>query len=149
MRTSTAALALIQKTEDGQAHWFAQWNSGWEAYSFIGGHKHPDESFRECLIREMHEELGLIEGRDYTLPATAAHHLEYEAWSQRADEQTAYVIELFHVGISRPADLPEVYASRKNRWLNEEEIRAQRTSDGEAVSETMPDLLIKACLIRE
>ena len=50
MRTSIAALALIRRVEPRA--WLAQWNEHWEALSFIGGHVHEGESFRDACERE-------------------------------------------------------------------------------------------------
>src|SRR5437773_919158 len=80
MRTSVASIALIQKREQGQTQWLVQWNRNWRCYNFVGGHKHPDEDFRECLLREVKEELGLDEGSDYAVADGPRAHLEYTAW---------------------------------------------------------------------
>ena len=49
MRVSEAALALITRvTPQGEAEYLTQWNEKWQAYSLIGGHREPDESFRDC-----------------------------------------------------------------------------------------------------
>ena len=62
MRQSIAAFAVIRRDERGQTLWLAQWNPKWGAYHFVGGHKRPEETFRECLVREIGEELHLCEG---------------------------------------------------------------------------------------
>src|SRR4051812_24779597 len=89
MRRSEAAVALIRREEGGQILWLAQWNPKWQAYHFISGHRRPEETFRECLVREVHEELGLAEGVDYT----AAAHLGFQAFSQGAGVETQYTME--------------------------------------------------------
>jgi hypothetical protein len=60
MRQSLASIALIQRN---QRQWLAQWTENWQGYHFVGGHKRPDESFRDCVIR-VAEELLLAEGTD-------------------------------------------------------------------------------------
>jgi molecular chaperone DnaJ len=67
MRQSVAAVALIRRSEAGQALWLAQWNPHWRRYNFVAGHKRPDESFRQCVVRELAEELGLREGADISV----------------------------------------------------------------------------------
>ena len=59
------AIALIQRNQHGQRQWLAQWNTSWQRYSFVGGHKRLDESFRQCVIREIGEELQLAEGSEF------------------------------------------------------------------------------------
>src|SRR5262245_43224915 len=99
MRQSIAALALIHRQFDGQTLWLAQWNEAWQAFNFVGGHKRDEESFCDCMARELREELGLHEGTDLLVPTAPVLHLEYEAVSRRTGEQTAYVIELFDVAL--------------------------------------------------
>jgi len=143
MRRSIAALAQICKKEDGQLRWLAQWNPNWKAFSFVGGHKRAEESFRECMVREIGEELGLVEGTDFVMAGTPAAHLEYNAWSHGAREETAYTMELFDVQLE-PSARAAIEANSANRWLSEDEIRTGRSADGRPVSETVSLILTKA-----
>jgi 8-oxo-dGTP pyrophosphatase MutT (NUDIX family) len=97
MRKSLASIALIQRSQHGRRQWLAQWNEHWQRYSFVGGHKRPDESFRDCMIREIAEELLLGEGRDFLVADRPLARLEYIAWSQSAGQETRYSIELLEV----------------------------------------------------
>ncbi|HUG92277.1 MAG TPA: NUDIX domain-containing protein, partial [Planctomycetaceae bacterium] len=115
MRQSAAALALICREEHGRGLWLARWNARWEAYAFVGGHKRPEETFRQCLVRELGEELGLRDG-EFTVRGAAPVRLEYSAWSKSAGEATAYVIELFDVEVGDTSQ-PRIAADRRNRWL--------------------------------
>lgn len=136
MRRSIAAVALIRREEAGRTYWLAQWNRNWHAFSFIGGHKQPEESFRECLVREIGEELGLTEGADFVLARTSAAQLQYNAWSQAAHEETAYTIELFAVRL-RPSAYAIVDGNPANRWLLESDIRTGHCADGLPISNTV------------
>src|SRR5947209_3488215 len=108
MRHSIAAFALVRRTAPGGVtEWLANWNANWHALNLVGGHKRPDESFRDCCTREVAEELGLVEGADFAVAPLPAAHLEYVAMSQAAGVETAYVIELF------PADLRGETAFRR------------------------------------
>jgi len=149
MRESLAAVAVIRRRQDGKTLWLAQWNRHWARYHFVAGHKRADESFRECLVREVAEELLLRQGVDYVVPAEPLAHLEYSAWSQSAQTETAYTMELFEVELAGKAAVAKLDADAKNRWLTHAEIRALRCEDGRPVSETMPLLLQKAGLWRE
>jgi 8-oxo-dGTP pyrophosphatase MutT (NUDIX family) len=97
MRQSQAALAVIRRMDQGQPVWLAQWNRSWNAYALVGGDKRPTESFRDCLDREIAEELGWHEGADFTVAATPPVHLEFTAWSESAHQETAYTMELFEI----------------------------------------------------
>jgi 8-oxo-dGTP pyrophosphatase MutT (NUDIX family) len=149
MRESVASIALIQRDHDGHRQWLAQWNENWQRYSFVGGHKHPDESFRQCVIRETAEELQLAEGIDFFVADQPLAHLDYTAWSESSRQQTHYQMELFAVQLAGEAAQRKVNADPRNRWLTEDEIRARHCTSGELVSDTISLLLTKANLISE
>jgi predicted negative regulator of RcsB-dependent stress response len=136
MRRSDAAIALIRREVEGATEWLVQWNEGWEAFSFVGGHRRSEESFRECMIRELQEELGVRDGVDGLVPTAPVLHLEYTAVSRRTGEETDYVMELFDVALVGGQALAAIAANLANRWLSEPEIMACRCRDGRLVSET-------------
>src|SRR2546423_5170703 len=104
MRTSISALALIHRTTpSGERAWLTQWNARWQALSMVGGHKHDDESFRTCCVREIGEELSLRPDHDYRVADQPRGHLEFDDWSRSAHEQTHYVLEIFDVELLHAA----------------------------------------------
>ena len=143
MRQSIAAAALIREERAGQVFWLSQWSRTWKCFHLVGGHKKPEESFRECLVREIAEELDLREGTDYEMAAEPAGHLEFVAHSQRTNEETAYTTELFEVRLHTGPARRKVDADPQNRWLSESEICSGRTDDGQSVSPTMQLMLAK------
>ena len=143
MRQSIAAAALIRREQEGQVLWLAQWSRSWHCFHLVGGHKRPDESFRACLVREIAEELDLREEADYEMAAEPTGHLEFTAWSQRTNEDTAYTTELFEVTLHDGPPREKVEADPENRWLSEAEIRSGHTADGKPVSPTMGLILAK------
>jgi 8-oxo-dGTP pyrophosphatase MutT (NUDIX family) len=140
-RQSVAAVALITRELEGRRQWLAQWNPKWQRYNFVSGHRREGESFRECMVREVREELGLRDGVDFAVGVTPLAHLEFDDWSESAREQTHYTMEVFAVGITTDAARQKVTADSRNCWLNEEEIQMGRSSDGKPVSATMERLL--------
>ena len=147
-RTSIASLAVIRRIDSaGVLRYLAQWNPKWQAFSSVGGHKRASESFRDCVAREIAEELGvLLESDAPTAPkderprcrvgAWPLGMLEYDAFSRSANVMTRYSIALFEVDLSsRAAD--HVSGDANNAWLSEQEIDAGKTADGRVVSETM------------
>jgi 8-oxo-dGTP diphosphatase len=135
-RRSVAAVALIRRPEQGRTLFLAQWNPKWDAFHLVGGHKHPDESFRACLIREVGEELGLEEISDFIAPIGPLARLEFDALSASAGKSTDYTMEVFEVELTGDSALAKVAANPANRWLTEAEIRAGRCADGRPVSPT-------------
>ncbi len=140
MRRSEAAVAIIRREERGQTLWLAQWNPKWGAFHFVSGHKRPEETFRECLVREIEEELHLRESDDYRVSAADPTHLDFVDFSVSTQTETRYIMELFNVELD-PRGAPMVDANPENRWLTEAEIQAGQTSDGKPVSVTMRRLL--------
>ena len=139
MRRSESAFAIIRRHEQGRTLWLAQWNARWGAYHVVGGHREPGESFRECLVREVGEELHLREGLDYQFASVPPVPLEFTAFSEGARAQTRYIMELFLVELS-PEACSNVGDDAGNRWLSETEIEAGQTHDGRRVSPTMKRL---------
>jgi 8-oxo-dGTP pyrophosphatase MutT (NUDIX family) len=141
-RRSVAACALIRRHQDGETVWLTQWNQKWGCYHLVGGHKRPDESFRECLVREIGEELGLQEDDgSVSVAAEPAAHLEYTAWSASARQPTLYITELFHVQLSADAAHQKVDHNSLNRWITDSEIRLRRCVNGQSISEALVRLL--------
>ena len=143
MRESIAALAVIRRLVNGQSQWLAQWNPAWQRYSFVGGHKLPDESFRECVVREIGEELGLNEPADVRVADHSLAWCRFESWSESAGAITQYEITLFEAEPAGDAAWRTISANAANRWLTAAEIRALRTTDDLPVSETLGHLLSK------
>jgi 8-oxo-dGTP pyrophosphatase MutT (NUDIX family) len=146
MRKSVGAGAIIERTEIGSRRWLARWNAKWGAFHLVGGHCRPDESFRDCLAREVTEELGLAEGRDFRIAAPACPALEYTAFSGSAGVETRYTIELFRVQLLGDAE-QRASQDPENCWLTEDEIRAGRTAAGRPVSATMGAQFLQAGLL--
>lgn len=142
MRQSIAAAALVRIEQNGQPLWLARWSRSWQRFHLVGGHKRPEESFRECLVREIAEELGMAEQADYEMAAQPSAHLEFTAWSEGAKEETAYTTELFEVDLRGPART-KLDAEPAVRWLSEAEIQAGCCADGKGVSQTMQLILAK------
>jgi 8-oxo-dGTP pyrophosphatase MutT (NUDIX family) len=141
MRESIAAVALICREDSSQMRWLAQWNPKWRSFNFISGHKRPDESFQECLLREVEEELGLQRDIDFNADAHPVAQLDFVAWSESARAETRYRMELFDVHLTSEAVWSRVLVGPETRLVTEAEIASRRTADGRRVSETMQRLL--------
>jgi hypothetical protein len=140
VRRSEASVALIRRIQDGQTLWLTQWNPKWKRFHFVSGHRHPEETFRECLVRELAEEIHLREGTDYTAGAEPLNRIEFTAFSESAQTQTQYLMALFEVDLIGDAQ-SLVDANPQNRWLSEAEIARERCQDGKLVSATILRIL--------
>jgi hypothetical protein len=113
----------------------------------VGGHKRSDESFRECVVREVQEELELQEGVDFRVATDPVSHLEYEAYSRGFGEQTQYTMELFEVMLNGHEAHRKIASNTNNRWLSASHIRDETAVDERPVSPTMGLLLRKAGML--
>ena len=148
LRKSIASIALIRKEDQGQTLWLVQWNENSKLYNFVGGHKRPDETFRECLIREITEELALEEGRKCQVTEEPLAHLEYIARSESAKQDTEYTMEVFEVDLIGDEACQTIDEAGRNddglpinRWLRREEIQADQFRDQQLVSATVERIL--------
>ena len=144
-RHSEGGIALIERSIGGKREWLAQWNEKWRAFFFVGGHRHEGESFHDCVVREIDEELGLGP-MDCPVSPDPAHHLEYRAVSGSAGILTSYRMELF-VARPTPAGLESIGQDPRNKWLDESGIRRLESHDARPVSVTMASLLGMAGVI--
>lgn len=140
MRRSESALAYIVRIHHEKPLWLAQWNERWMRYHFVGGHREPDETFRECLIREVHEELMISTPEDFSLGTGPALRWEHEAESQRNQLWTHYKMEIFEVCLTAKA-CRHVSERRENRWLTEQQILNGQTSEGRQICNNMAGVL--------
>jgi 8-oxo-dGTP pyrophosphatase MutT (NUDIX family) len=147
IRQSEGGVALIRRNVAGQTEWLAQWNDNWKAFFFVGGHRQEAETFRECVIRETAEELGLTPSVDFDVALRPVANLQYVAYSQSAGTDTAYTMQPFEVRLLRAQAFQQVEADPKNRWLTTQEIFRQEAFDGRPVSVTVPMLLTQAGLL--
>lgn len=136
-RQSLGAAAVVCRQSGLQLVWLARWNKNWQCYYLVGGHKHEGESFRECLTREIREELGLEEGKECVISPRPCRRLEYDQWSESARAETHYCIELFAVKLGADTEVTLPKSRREVRWLSREEIQSRRCVDGQPVSPTM------------
>jgi ADP-ribose pyrophosphatase YjhB (NUDIX family) len=147
LRKSEGGVALIRRVVAGRTEWLAQWNDNWKAFFFVAGHRHGTESFRECVIRETSEELGLAANVDFQVGSNRVKRLEYAACSQSARTDTDYTMELFDVQLLNERARQHADNDPRNRWLTTQEICRLATFDGRPVSVTMGMLLDLAGLV--
>src|SRR5690349_10566943 len=96
MRTASAAFALFRRlTPAGRVEYLAQSNRHWAAFNLVGGKVDDGESFRDACVREVAEELGLLDGLDCAIAAEASCRVREVGHSQRHRVDTAYTFEVF------------------------------------------------------
>ena len=141
MRQSEGSLAYIERRRGEGVEVLTQWNEGWRAFSLVGGHRRPSESFRGCLARELAEELGLGEGDGFRADDAPLARLDYVARSESAGVETRYALEVFRVALAGPAAEAAVSARPENRWVTPEEAARGLTAGGDRISPTVARVL--------
>lgn len=133
MRVSAAALSIIQESNA----WLVQWNENWHAYSLIGGHVEPGETFRECCVREVAEELECSESVVEAAPDAYAT-LRFCEYSKAAKEETDYQWQAFitRLPASTLSQLPSNCA-----WVTADEIRSAKTVSGQPIADQVRRVL--------
>jgi ADP-ribose pyrophosphatase YjhB (NUDIX family) len=137
MRNSEAALAwIIRVSANGTTQVLTQWSATWQAFSLIGGHREPNESFRECCIREIEEELQLCYPNDFLVSEEPiCPPIQYVGFSKRARQKTQY----YHIIFRAYTRLGDAFLNQSdmatNRWVSFEEIQRKRTQDDLLISE--------------
>ena len=150
MRVSEAGLALIRRVgADGSAEYLTQWSARWARFSLVGGHVEPGESFRECCVREVAEELELVAGVGFRVaPEAVGPVCEYRAVSGSAGVETLYRVQLFATELLTLEAHAKVNADPANRWLTEPEIRRHLTSaDRRPVAAQVETVFVKSGVI--
>jgi 8-oxo-dGTP pyrophosphatase MutT (NUDIX family) len=134
MRKSSAAFAWIERQTHDGPRFLTQWNRKWQAFNLVGGHVEPGESFRECVVREMIEELG-IAAAEFDVSDEPLARIEFTTWSVPAQETTEYEMAAFRAALRTEAAASRIEANADNRWLSREELARGTTDAGQHVSE--------------
>ncbi len=132
MRVSEAGLAVITRVvAQGNTEYLTQWNDKWRTYALIGGHREVGESFRDCCIREIEEELGLQREVDFKVAAVPlGPRLEYTDHSGSTQVTTKYIFEFFETILEK-----QVSIDPNNCWIRIDEALSGRAENGCVIAE--------------
>ena len=143
---SSFAISTIGSGEDRK--YLLQWNSNWGMFNLIGGkidnHKGDRDSFARAIQRELNEELGIRNPKDYRI----VH--EFKPVKKRQFSRREYVFKDYEFRIFQIEMMPrhpltreefEWYAQRfskdrENLLVSRAEIERLRTIDNRPISET-------------
>ncbi len=141
------SVALIPESAESSSKWFCLWDNNRSCFDFIKAERDLDESYRDCIHREVLASLSLTK-RDVLVSDMAQLNLEFV---DKLPESTAnshiavsfYVVHLYsHAARQAAAGIVE------GRWLTGTELLQGQTTDGWRVSPTLSYLLRRADVIQ-
>ena len=106
-----------------------------------------NESWRECLDRELAWVLDLRRGKDYLISNMARLHYEEAVVEPGSDEPSRLEIEFYVVDPYGRAGREVFKRLPDSRWLSNDELRSGSCISGEAIDPWLVDLLRKADLL--
>ncbi|MCG6154858.1 hypothetical protein [Rubinisphaera margarita] len=141
------SVALVRHPEEDEKRWLTLWNERRGQHEMIAANRLEQESFRECLDREIAWQLDLRRGKDYIISSMARLHIEQELELPGDSVAQPYIIEFFVTdpyGKTANAALEE---QSNTRWLKATEILDGKTETGEPVDPRLVYLLDRFELI--
>lgn len=145
MNHFTGSVALLRHPEQLEHLWLAHWDSRRQYFDFVTAERLDDESFRECLDREIAWVLDLRRGKDYIVSSQARLHLDVPV--EAADDETFFVVEFYIADLYGKASRGMVELNRDVSWLTSDEVRSGQTSKGVPVNPSLVELLNRADVI--
>lgn len=145
MNHFTGSIALLRHPEHLEDQWLTYWDVGRKYYDFVTAERLDDESFRECLDREIAWVLDIRRGKDYIISSQARLHLDIPIESETDD--TFFVVEFYIADLFGKSGRASVELNKQLRWLNSDEVLSGQTSDGVPVNPSLVELLNKADVI--
>ncbi len=145
MNHFTGSIALLRHPQQLENLWLAHWDARRQHFDFVTAERLDDESFRECLDREIAWVLDIRRGKDYIISSQARLHLDIPVESD--DVVTFYVGEFYIADLYGKAGRAMIEHNKELRWLTSDEVLSGQASDGAPVNPELVALLNKADVI--
>jgi hypothetical protein len=145
MNHFTGSIALLRHPKQLENLWLANWDARRQHFDFVTAARLDDESFRECLDREIAWVLDLRPGKDYIISSQARLHLDLRV--DLTVEGTFYVVEFYIADLYGKASRAMVELNKEVRWLTGDEVLSGQTSEGVPVNPSLVELLHRADVI--
>lgn len=151
-RVSEGAFALMTARDAaGDVRLLLQYNDGWQAFTFVGGHVDPEDvgRFERTAAREVQEETGIVPGIDFSLARLHAGVMEAVAFSRSAGVWTQYRHAFFLLVLHKTswADV-DFWQGDCYRWVGIAELQRGATADGATISEFPSRMLLARLNVR-
>ena len=134
------SIGMIRHPVDIERRWLCRWDPRFGHFSFIFAERLGDDSFRECLDRELGWVLPLRRGRDYLISSMARIHLETELETE-TDQKMQFFVELYVVDLYGKQGIQAIDQADDLAWLSSSELMDGKTSEMCPVDATLVKLI--------
>jgi hypothetical protein len=124
--------------------WLAVWDNRHCHFDFVIAERLENDSFRECLDREIAWKLPLRKGKDYLISSVARLHLDTAFSAAKQTSLMLYSIELFIVDLFGKMAAQSLANDPNLRWLSSNEVLSGKTNCGRNISPRLVSLITKA-----
>ena len=139
------SIGLIRHPEEVERLWLAVWDDRNYHFDFVVAERLENDSFRECLDREIAWTLPLRSGKDYLISSVARLHLD-AALSLDASQADLmlYSIELFVVDLYGKVAAKSLANDPNLRWVSSDEVLMGKTTCGRCIAPRLVAMIRKA-----
>ena len=141
------SVALIPESSGLNSGWLSIWDNNRSCFDFVTAERCGDESFRDCVHREVLESLELTK-RDVLVSNMAQLNLEFVDTLPGSVSDSHIAISFYLVHLYSRAARQAVEEMVEGRWLTGKELLHGETTDGWSVSPTLSYVLHRADVIQ-
>jgi hypothetical protein len=138
------SIGLIRHPKEVERLWLAVWDQQSAHFDFVFAERLENDSFRECLDREIAWTLPLRKGKDYLISSVARLHLDTAFSVAEQTNLMLYSIELFIVDLFGKMAAKSLANDPDMLWVSSEEVLGGQTNCGRKISPRLVSLIRKA-----
>ncbi len=116
MQKYVRSLALIARVNEQHSLWLCQWCDQRACDDFVSGERRADESFRDCIDREVAKSLGL-QWRDFLVANMAQLNMEFAAVLPGEQHPYHVAVAFYIVHLYHAASRQRVASLPNTKWL--------------------------------
>ena len=141
------SVALIPDSTETKPKWLCVWDNNRSCFDFVTAERCGNESFRDCIHREVLESFGLTK-RDVLVSNMAQLNLEFVDTPPESKTNLHIAVSFYLIHLYSRAARHAVKEMVEGRWLTGNELLHGETIDGWSVSPTLSYLLRRADVIQ-
>ncbi|HBN77613.1 MAG TPA: hypothetical protein DD473_17740 [Planctomycetaceae bacterium] len=141
------SVAMMRHPEEGEKRWMTLWNSKRKQFEMVTALRLENDTYRECLDRELAWKLDLQRGKEYLISSMARLHIEQELILPGDEKPTLYVIEFYVADPYGKQSFNKLEERKDIHWLTTHEILAGYGPEDRSVDPRLVYLLNKFELI--